>query len=216
MELIYEDRFLFVCLKPPQLLSEQTPEGDSVADLLAARNGGYIGVVHRLDRGVGGVMVYARTPEAAAVLSEAIRENRFGKEYLAVVHGRPMPETGEMRDLLFHDPKCNKTFVADRIRNGVKEAILQYSVMGGTEPEELTLVRIRLLTGRTHQIRVQFASRGHALYGDGKYGAHDRSDIALYCSVLTFPHPHTGKMLRFECFPTGEVWNRFDGLQKSE
>ena len=205
MEILYRDEFITVCIKPPLLLSEQTPKKDGLADLIAAENGGYVGVVHRLDRGVGGVMVYANTPDAAAKLSRAVQERKLEKEYLAIVHGIPTEPSGTLRDLLFHDRRQNKTFVVTRERAGVKEAILDYEIIKTLESEThgaLSLILIRLHTGRTHQIRVQFASRGHALLGDGKYGASgDRCPIALFSARLAFPHPKTGAEMVFEAKP---------------
>ena len=202
MEILYEDRDLIVAVKPPELVSEQTEHHDGFADLIADRTpNGYVGVVHRLDRGVGGVMVYAKTKKAAAKLSAAVQEHRFGKEYLAWVHGEPTPPSASLRDLLFHDRTRNKTFVVERERHGVKEALLDYETLERRENQAFgvhTLIRVRLHTGRTHQIRVQLAHRGHPLLGDGKYGAHDRCPIALFCHRLTFSHPVTGKMMTFE------------------
>ena len=202
MEILFEDSAITVAVKPPNLVSERTDLHDGFADLLAARNpNGYVGVVHRLDRGVGGVMVYARTPLAAARLSAAVQEKSFQKEYLAWVHGELTEADGSMCDLLFHDRTKNKTFVVERERRGVKKALLDYETLEKRENDEFgihSLVKIRLHTGRTHQIRVQFSHRKHPLLGDGKYGAHDRCPIALFCCRLTFPHPISGKMLTFE------------------
>ena len=210
MEILYEDRALTVAVKPPELLSEQTPDKRGFADLLAERNpSGYVGVIHRLDRGVGGVMVYAREPQAAAALSAAVQSRSVKKEYLAVIHGIPTEERGEWRDLLFHDRLKNKTFVVERTRRGVKEAILSYEVLRSFDHAEhgrLSLVRVSLQTGRTHQIRVQFASHGYPLLGDGKYGARDRCAIALFSHRLSFPHPVTGKIMEFSKEPEGEPW----------
>lgn len=213
MDILFEDHSITVAIKPPELLSEQAPDKSGFADLLAERNpNGYVGVVHRLDRGVGGVMVYARTPQAAARLSDAIRTHAVEKQYLAVVHGTPAKEQDTLKDLLFHDRSRNKTFVVDRERRGVKEAILDYRTLGVTEHEEygiLSLLQIRLHTGRTHQIRVQFSSRLHPLLGDGKYGAHDRCGIALASHSLCFPHPITGKEMQFSYMPTDVPWSFF-------
>ena len=212
MEILYEDASVVVCIKPAACLSEQTADGTGPADLLAARNGGYIGVVHRLDRGVGGVMVYAKTQDAAARLSRQVQERTFEKEYLAIVHGTPREPSGELRDLLFHDRRLNKSFVVDRARNGVKEAILDYVVQKTLETDAygtLSLVRVRLHTGRTHQIRVQFSSRRHPLLGDGKYGASDHCPIALFSTRIAFTHPKTGKRLSFEALPHDAVWLPF-------
>ena len=208
IEILYEDDVITVAVKPAAMVSEQTERGDGFADLLAARNReGYIGVIHRLDRGVGGVMVYAREPRAAARLSAAVQAHAFGKEYLAWVHGTPEPGA-TLRDLLFHDRMRNKTFVVERERRGVKEAILDYKTLktlcDASSGETRTLVSVRLHTGRTHQIRVQFAHRGHPLVGDGKYGARgDRCPIALFCHRLQFPHPVSGKILTFS-----HTWER--------
>ena len=202
MEILFEDRDLIVAVKPCDLVSESTEKGDGFADLLTAHTGGgYIGVVHRLDHGVGGVMVYAKTPRAAAALSEQIRTRRFEKEYLALVHGEVQKKCDTLRDLLFHDRIRNKTYVVDRERRGVKEAILDYVLVERRESPEFgvhSLLRVTLHTGRTHQIRVQLASRAHPLLGDGKYGASgDRCPIGLFCHRIGFLHPVTGKHVEF-------------------
>lgn len=202
ISVLFEDSHIIVVEKPTFLVCESTVKKDGLADLLEERTGGYIGTVHRLDRGVGGVMVYAKTPAAAARLSAAVQARELKKEYLAVVRGTPDPEGGEMRDLLFHDRRQNKTFVVERQRTGVKEALLEYDTVEHLKTargEECTLVHILLHTGRTHQIRVQFASRGHTLLGDGKYGARgDNRPIALFAKRLTFSHPITRKKMEFE------------------
>lgn len=202
ISILFEDQHIIVVQKPTALVCESTAKGDGLADLLAEHTGGYIGTVHRLDRGVSGVMVYAKTPAAAAKLSAAVQAKELKKEYLAVVHGVPQPESGEMRDLLFHDRRQNKTFVARRQRAGVKEALLEYDTVEAlttARGEECTLVHVLLHTGRTHQIRVQFASRGLTLLGDGKYGARgDNRPIALFAKRLTFLHPVTRKQMQFE------------------
>ncbi len=213
MEILFEDEAITVAVKPPNLLSEQTPAKDSFADLLAARNpNGYIGVVHRLDRGVGGVMVYARTPNAAAVLSAAVQRHELQKEYLAILHGALPEPTGRLRDLLFHDRMRNKTFAVERMRGGVKEALLDYEVTATAEHPiygRLSLAHIRLLTGRTHQIRVQFSSRRHPLLGDGKYGSREKCGIALFSHSLSFAHPIDRRPMHFSATPQGEIWKLF-------
>ena len=202
ISVLFEDAHIVVVEKPPFLVCESTAKKDGLADLLEEQTGGYIGTVHRLDRGVGGVMVYAKTPAAAAKLSATVQARELKKEYLAVVHGKPMPEGGEMRDLLFHDRRQNKTFVVERQRAGVKEALLEYDTVEHLKTargEECSLMHILLHTGRTHQIRVQFASRGHSLLGDGKYGARgDSRQIALFATRLAFSHPITRKKMEFE------------------
>lgn len=162
MEILFSDNEIAVCVKPVGLDSEH-----EVPEQLQALLGGEIFPLHRLDKNVGGVMVYARTKAAAARLSKEIQENRMVKEYVALVHGTP-PETGDWVDLLFKDGRKNKVFVVERKRAGVKDARLEYKRL--TEGEQ-SLVLIRLHTGRSHQIRVQFSSRGYPLVGDHKYGS---------------------------------------------
>ena len=212
MEILYEDSPLIVALKSPDCISEFSPNGDGFADRIQAHCKGYVGVIHRLDRGVGGVMVYAKTPACAAALSDMVRTHAIKKEYLAVVHGAPAPDCGELRDLLFHDRIKNKTFVADRARKGVKEAILDFSTLQTVESDGnlRSLLRVRLHTGRTHQIRVQFSSRGHALLGDGKYGSREKTPMGLFCASLAFAHPVTKKPLVLSAKPEGEPWDAFD------
>jgi len=212
-EILFEDSQITVAVKPPMMLSERNEQGNGFADLLAKRNPlGYIGVIHRLDLGVGGVMVYARTQFSAAALSRAVAAHEVKKEYLAVVHGDLSQQEATLTDLLFFDRARNKSFVVDRQRKGVKEAILHYRAIKTIEHPTygtLTLVQIQLQTGRTHQIRVQFSSRKHPLLGDGKYGASDHCPIALFSHRLSFTHPKTGKMLSFSQKPLGEVWSLF-------
>lgn len=191
MEILFSDRDIVLCVKPVGLDSEiQMPAA------LKESLGGEIYPVHRLDKNVGGVMVFARTQAAAASLSKAIQEGTLIKEYVALVHGTP-PESGDWEDLLWKDSRKNKVFVVKRMRDGVKKARLEFTRL--TSGEE-SLVRIRLHTGRSHQIRVQFASRGYPLVGDHKYGARDNVPAPmLYSCKLTFPHK--GKLLEFEKLP---------------
>ena len=191
MEILYSDKALAVCVKPVGLDSEQ-----EVPAALIQALGGEIFPIHRLDKNVGGVMVYARTRQAAAALSRAIQEGSMVKEYVALVHGTP-PETGDWEDLLFKDSAKNKVFVVKKERKGVKKAQLEYRVLT-SGPD--SLVRIRLHTGRSHQIRVQFASRGYPLAGDHKYGARD--DLAapmLFSCRISFPWQ--GSLRSFEALP---------------
>ena len=191
MEILFSDRDIVLCVKPVGLDSEiQMPAA------LKETLGGEIYPVHRLDKNVGGVMVFARTQAAAASLSKAIQEGKLIKEYVALVHGNP-PESGDWEDLLWKDSRKNKVFVVKRMRGGVKKARLEFTRL--TSGEE-SLVHIRLHTGRSHQIRVQFASRGYPLVGDHKYGARDNVPAPmLYSCKLTFPHKR--KLLEFEKLP---------------
>ena len=192
MELLYSDKDLAVCLKPVGLDSEH-----QVPDALKQLLGGEIFPAHRLDLNVGGVMVYARTKTAAAKLSQLIQSGALVKEYVALVHGTP-PESGDWEDLLFKDSRKNKVFVVKRPRAGVKAARLEFTRLSTTDP---SLVRIRLHTGRSHQIRVQFSSRGYPLVGDHKYGARDEETAPrLFSSCVTFPW--NGEEKRFEQLPS--------------
>ena len=169
MEILFEDAHILVAVKPCGVLSEAHGSEPNMPALL----GGNVFAVHRLDRNVGGVMVYAKTKKAAAALSAAIQQGLLCKEYTAIVAGAPPPTEGELCDFLFKDSAKNKSFVVDSARKGAKEARLTYAVRD-TLPYEgnaLSRVEIRLQTGRSHQIRVQFASRGWPLVGDGKYGS---------------------------------------------
>ncbi len=200
--------------KPPRLVSEACGDGKGLGDLIAAENGGYVGVIHRLDRGVGGVILYALTPEAASALSRAALEHRLEKRYLAVVEGRCEAE-GELRDLLFYDRRRNKTFPVDRKRAGVKEAILRYRCLASLETEAgvRSLVEVEPVTGRTHQTRVQFASRGLPVCGDRRYGggALDREDggIALVCHSISVPPVCGGEACAVRFTPAGAPWDLF-------
>lgn len=195
MNILYEDKALIVCQKPAGVLSE----GEMPALLCEQLSLKECFVVHRLDREVGGVMVFAKTKKAAAALSKSVQDKTLKKEYLAIVEGEVTPEKGEMRDLLFRDAKKNKSFVVKRERKGVREAVLDYEVLEVRENDSgmVSLVKIRLQTGRTHQIRVQFSSRKHPLVGDSRYGSRIKRDIMLWSHRLTFPHPDTGEEMEF-------------------
>jgi len=191
LEILYSDRQIAVIVKPVGLESEAEVPA-SICEAL----GGECYPIHRLDKNVGGVMVYARTKAAAAALSNAVQEGTMVKEYVALVHGAP-PETGDWTDLLFKDSSKNKVFVVKKERKGVKKARLEFRRLA---IGETSLVRVRLYTGRSHQIRVQFASRGFPLVGDHKYGAKDDSPAPmLFSCCLTFSLG--GKMMRFEKLP---------------
>jgi len=191
MEILFSDKNLAVVVKPVGLDS-QTQVPQAIMDQI----GGETYTVHRLDMNVGGVMVYARNRQTAAALSRAIQEGAMIKEYVAMVHGTP-PEEDDWEDLLFKDSGRNKVFVVKRQRAGVKKARLEFTRLSAGEN---SLVRIRLHTGRSHQIRVQFASRKFPLVGDHKYGSKDEATAPmLFSCCITFPY--MGRELRFEAYP---------------
>lgn len=210
MELIYADTDIVVCIKPPRVLSTDEPGGlpELVRKALGEEKAD-VRTVHRLDRVVSGLMVLARNAKAASELSRQIREDEFAKEYMAVVHGRPEPENGTLRDLLGRDKARKMTFVAAEPAKGVQEAILHYKTLA--KSDDLSKIRIQLVTGRTHQIRVQFASRGMSLVGERKYATlEDPCEIALWSCRLNFVHPGTGKQMEFFREPPESwPWNVF-------
>ena len=210
MEILFTHTDFVVCVKPVGLDSEQ-----EMPKALKDALGGEIFPLHRLDKNVGGLMVYARNRSAAAALSKCIQEGHMVKEYVALVHGTP-PESATWKDLLFKDSRKNKVFVVKRPRTGVKEASLEFTRLSLNIPPSLrtspqtgvaisspdirSLVRIKLHTGRSHQIRVQFSSRGFPLVGDHKYGSRaEETAPMLYSCALTFPHK--GQTHRFEHLP---------------
>ena len=210
MEVLYLDEDILVCIKPPRVLSTDEPGG--VPELARQELGqpqADVRTVHRLDRVVSGVMVLARSAQAASELSRQIREGSFQKEYLAVIHGSPAQDQGQLRDLLYRDKARRMTMVAQEQGKGVQEALLDYQVLG--RREGLSLVKIRLHTGRTHQIRVQFASRGMPLVGERKYSTlEDDCQIALWSHALGFVHPTTGKPMSIRKQPPREYpWELF-------
>ena len=191
MEILYSDKEIAVCVKPVGLDAES-----QVPDALKEQLGGEIFPLHRLDKNVGGVMVYARTKQAAAKFSRMIQEGQLIKEYVACVHGTP-PESGDWQDFLFKDSRKNKVFVVKKQRAGVKAARLEFT---RHRAGDTSLVRIRLHTGRSHQIRVQFASRGFPLVGDHKYGSRDAATAPLLFSCrISFPCH--GETAVFEKYP---------------
>ena len=201
MEIIYQDRDMVVCVKPPRVLSTDEPGG--VPELVRQALGdeqAVVRTVHRLDRVVSGLMVLARSKKSASELSRQIREGAFEKEYLAVVHGGPERDEGTLRDLLLRNKAERKTYLVSEPGKDVQEAILHYRVLD--RAEGLSRVRIRLETGRTHQIRAQFSGRGMPLVGDKKYGLPEEDcQIALWSYRLKFLHPYTGKTMEFVLEP---------------
>ena len=190
MQILYSDKNYTVIVKPVGLDSEHE---------VPAALSGEVYPIHRLDKNVGGVMVYARTKSAAAALSKAVQEGTMIKEYVAMVHGTP-PESGDWEDWLFKDSRKNKVFVVKRQRSGVKKARLEFHRLTAGET---SLVHVRLHTGRSHQIRVQFASRGFPLVGDHKYGAKDQSPAPmLFSRRISFPWQ--GQTMVYEASPDWE------------
>lgn len=210
MEILYQDSDILVCIKPARVLSTDEPGGlpglvrEALGDPKAD-----VRTVHRLDRVVSGVMVLARSANAASELSRQIREDQFRKEYLAVVHGRPENPEGTLHDLLARDKARRMTFVAEAPGKGVQEAALSYRVL--EYANGMSLVRVRLHTGRTHQIRVQFSSRGMPLVGERKYAVlNDPCELALWSAKIGFYHPGTGEWVEFSKEPPAVFpWTEF-------
>lgn len=200
MELIYQDKSIVVAVKPAGVLS--TDESGGMPELVRAALGdekACVRTVHRLDRVVSGLMVLARTPDAASELSRQIWEHQFEKSYLSVVHGVP-ESAGTYRNFLLRDKRERKTYVVEAPGKGVQEAILDYRILGTRT--DMSLIQIWLRTGRTHQIRAQFSSRGFPLVGDRKYSTReDGCNIALWSYQLSFAHPSHGKAMAFTCPP---------------
>ena len=210
MEILYQNADILVCIKPARVLSTDEPGGlpglvrEALGDPKAD-----VRTVHRLDRVVSGVMVLARSANAASELSRQIREDQFRKEYLAVVHGRPENPEGTLHDLLARDKARRMTFVAEAPGKGVQEAALSYRVL--EYADGMSLVRVRLHTGRTHQIRVQFSSRGMPLVGERKYAVwNDPCELALWSAKIGFYRPGTGEWVEFSKEPPAVFpWTEF-------
>ncbi len=220
MKILYEDKYLLVCEKPIGVESQKSSKGgeDMLSLLEAYRKehgeDGYVGIVHRLDTATGGAMIYSKRQDMTGKLSALVQSDDYKKIYLAVVHGEPTENCGELCDLLYHDKTKNKSYVCEKKRVGVKPAVLKYKTLstatldGG---DRLSLVEIELVTGRTHQIRVQFASRKMPLVGDGKYGSRDnKATMALWSHRVEFTHPQTKKLVAYEsAVPNTYPWNLF-------
>lgn len=223
--ILFEDNHLLVVEKPVNVLSQEDHTGDP--DMLTLlkedlkrryeKPGNvFLGLVHRLDRPVGGVMVFAKTSKAASRLSEQIRARSFEKYYLAVIHGKPKKNKALLKHFISKDEKSNTVFASDTPSEGYKEVLLDYEVKGSAD--SLSLVWVHLHTGRPHQIRVQFAQIGHALYGDQKYGAKQTQageQIALWSCEIHIQHPTQKTNMRFESRPPKVYpWNLFTDYMK--
>ena len=209
MEILYRDEAILLVVKPAGVLSTDEPGG--VPELVRQALGdpaAEVRTVHRLDRVVGGLILLARSAEAASALSEQIRNGVLEKEYLAVVHGET-EDRATLRDLMFRDKARKMSFVTDTPGKGVQEAVLRYRTIGRNG--ERSLVRVELETGRTHQIRVQFASRGLPLLGERKYcESTEKCELALWSHRIGFAHPRTGEAMDFSALPPAEYpWTLF-------
>lgn len=217
LKVLYEDNHIIVVVKPCNVLSQADATNDK--DLLTIvkeyikekynKPGNvYLGLVHRLDRPVGGVMVFARSSKAASRLTNMMKTHSFSKKYLAVVNGTLDSKTGTFEDYLLKKDDGN-TIVTNK--NEGKKAVLNYKVIEENTSNNLSLVEIELLTGRHHQIRVQFASREHSLYGDQRYGKQDNKQIALWAYKLEFVHPVKKEIMSFTCLPDKKnIWEFFN------
>lgn len=224
LNILYEDNHIIVVEKPVNIPSQADKTGD--IDMLTIIKAYlkekynkpgevYLGLVHRLDRPTGGVMVFARTSKAASRLSEQVRDKKFQKKYLAIVDGKMEKENGTMKDFLLKNEKTNTSKVVKEGTKNAKEAILGYEVIKYNEEINMSVVKITLHTGRHHQIRVQFASRGHSLSGDQKYGTRGRGKgLALWAYSLSFIHPTTKEEMTFENYP--ELVGSWKILETSE
>ena len=213
LNILYEDNHIIVVVKPFNVLSQGDSTGDvSIMDMIKSyikekynKPGNvYLGLVHRLDRPVGGIMVFAKSSKAAARLCKAFNEHKIVKKYLAIVHGK-VDESGELIDKI-EKGNDGKSFISS---NG-KEAILDYELVEYNKEFDCSLVSISLKTGRHHQIRVQFSSRGHYLLGDQRYGVLDNKQISLFSYYLSFIHPVTKEVMEFKVLPPKkDYWTLF-------
>ena len=217
LNVLYEDNHIIVVVKPCNVLSQSDSTKDIdmltmvkeyVKEKYNKPGNVYIGLVHRLDRPVGGVMAFARSSKAASRLSQMIKGKDFSKRYLAVVRGHLEKQEDELVDYLLKEDSGN-TIVTTKEKGKLSK--LRYKVLEENKSNNLSLVEIELLTGRHHQIRVQFASRGHSLYGDQRYGIQDNNQIALWAYKLEFMHPVKKELMSFTYLPPkNDCWKMFD------
>ena len=221
LKILFEDKYLIIVEKPIGVMSQLDPNGgDSmpkrISEYLSGKGEeGYVGVVHRLDTTTGGIILYSKSPKITSKLSELVSCDGYYKEYLCAIEGEMQENDGLLCDFLYHDKAKNKSYVVKGQRKGAKEAKLEYRVISTSENkkgEKISLLSVHLLTGRTHQIRVQLASRSHALCGDGKYGSKDNGCVAaLWSHKCIFEHPVTKKNIELVSFPENKYpWDRFN------
>jgi len=211
LKVLFEDNHIIVVEKPVNIPSQGDKTGDIdmltiikkyIKEKYNKPGDVYLGLVHRLDRPTGGVMVFARTSKSASRLSEQVRDKKMHKKYLCIVDGKMESQTGSMRDFLLKNEKNNISKVVKEGTKNAKEAVLDYEVVKYNDQINMSVVKVDLHTGRHHQIRVQFASRGHSLSGDQKYGTRGRGkQLALWAYSLSFVHPTTKEELTFEDYP---------------
>ena len=218
VKIIFRESGILAVIKPKGIVSESTIDRKGIPDVISdilypSRNKTIIKTVNRLDKDVSGVMLLAENSQIAGKLIEQIKNDSVNKQYLAVIKGCPAENEGFYDDLLFHDSRNNKTYVVDRIRNGVRKAKLKYKVINTVISDygKISLLSIDLYTGRTHQIRVQFSSRKMPILGDFKYGSDIKADIALFCSCMSFIHPVSNKKIIVKAYPENVFpWNLFN------
>ena len=217
MEVIFEDNHIIVVKKQPNIPSQSDKTEDMdmltivkeyIKEKYKKPGNVYLGLVHRLDRPVGGVMIFAKTSKAASMLSEQVREKTFKKKYLAVVDGKFEEKNGTLEDYLYKDERNNISKVVNKDKKNAKFAKLDYEVLTYNEVKNLSLVKVNLHTGRHHQIRVQLAHAGHSIFGDQKYGTRGQGkQIALWAYELTIQHPITKEEMTFRSLPeTNGTW----------
>lgn len=219
LDILYEDNHIIVVNKPQNVPTQSDLSGDTdmltyvkeyIKEKYNKPGNVYVGLVHRLDRPTGGILVFAKTTKAASRLSEQIKNGTMQKTYLCVVEGTPQENRAELTNYLKKNAKQNKVQVVPAPVEGAKEAKLSYEVLSTVD--KFSLLKVNLMTGRSHQIRVQLSNIKLPIYGDAKYGAHPKANLALYASVLKFEHPTTKQMLNFKVFPPVDKlpWSKFE------
>mgnify|MGYP005774343911 FL=1 len=220
LKIIYEDNHIIVVEKKPNIPSQSDKTGDIdmltlvkqyIKEKYNKPGNVYVGLVHRLDRPVGGLMVFAKTSKAASRLSNQVREKTIKKQYLAVVDGKFKENKGMLENYLYKDERNNISKVVDKNKKGAKLAKLDYEVLGYKPDKNLSLVKIDLHTGRHHQIRVQLSNFGHSIFGDQKYGTRGKGkQIALWAYNLQIEHPVSKEKMNFKLLPENKGTWKWD------